>query len=475
MTRRGKRGAALAAISGAALLLGSPCRAAGPYPQAAQPDLSRLTFAPSLATGAAPANPARDTPPARASAARNADRARTERPIAEQLDLIHEHEVRDGIFSRDLAAELARLAALYQERGEHDVALGLLDRARQIIRVNDGLFTLDQAPMIRQAMASHEALEQRDGEEQSLNELLRLARRNPNDVRIAEIYDEVADARVAEVEQFLRHETMPPIHISVGLDVGGTSLGESPGVVAFGGSGTSPGEAAGTVALRTLRDARLDYFRAIRAIVTIDTRSVDAPSLHALEADVVKTYYLQAQYFRRFMYQQPTRADRDLLHGLGANSYVRRIRYSEAFRSPDIEIASELLELGDWHLWFGARELAFAAYRGARDVLVRDGATPAELTAFFSPTTATVLPTFAAGFVDADEAAAYKGYVGVAITLDGAGRSTRVDVTERSIEATDEIVQRLKKHVAKSVFRPRFEDGDWLGEDRVSLRYYFTY
>ncbi|HVS24265.1 MAG TPA: hypothetical protein VMU03_11115, partial [Gammaproteobacteria bacterium] len=153
----------------------------------------------------------------------------------------------------------------------------------------------------------------------------------------------------------------------------------------------------------------------------------------------------------------------------------RRIRYSEAFLSSDIEIASELLELGDWHLLFGARELAFAAYRTARDTLVRDGATPAELTAFFSPTTATVLPTFAAGFVDADDAAAYKGYVGVAITLDGAGRSTRVDVTERSIEATDEIVQRLKKHVGKSVFRPRFENGDWLGEDRVSLRYHFTY
>jgi hypothetical protein len=86
-----------------------------------------------------------------------------------------------------------------------------------------------------------------------------------------------------------------------------------------------------------------------------------------------------------------------------------------------------------------------------------------------------VLPTFAAGFVDPADAGSYAGYIGVSITLDGAGKSTRVDVTERSVEATDAIVQRLKKYVAKSVFRPRFVNGEWANEDRVSLRYYFNY
>ena len=446
----------MAAISGAVLLLASPCRGAGAYPQGAEPNLSRLTFAPSLAAGAAPT---REPSSTGAAAARNADRARMDRAITERLDFIHDEEARDGVFSRDLAEELASLAALYQERGEHEVALGLLDRARQIVRVNEGLFTLDQAPMIRQAIASREALQQHDVAAQSLDDLLRLAKRNPNDVRIAEIYDEVADARVENVERYLHGEEIPHAHISIG----------------FNGADTSAGEPAGTVALRTLFAAQVDYERAIRAILTIAPRSADAPSLRELEADLVKTYYLHYQYFKLFMYQQPTTYDRASAHNLGVNSYLRRIRYSEVFRSPNIEIAGERLELGDWHILFGERELAFAAYRTARDMLVRDGATPEQLEAFFCPTTAVVLPTFAASFVDADEAAAYRGYIGVAITLDGAGRSTRVDVTERSTEATDAIVQRLKKYVAKSVFRPRFENGDWLSEDRVSLRYYFSY
>ena len=456
MTRRKRRGAAFAAISAAVLLLASLCRAAGVYPQTAPPDLSRLTFVPSFVS-AAPSAIARSPEPARDPGTRAAERARTDRAISDQLEFIHEQEARDGIFSRDLADELAALAALYQERGDHEVALGLLDRARQIVRVNDGLFTLDQAPMIRQAIASREALHEREGTTQSLDELLRLARRNPNDARIAEIYDEVADARVEQVERYLDGEELPHVQISIG----------------FGETNPTAGEPPGVLAQRTLFAAQVDYGRAIRAILL--GPSIDAASLQGLEADLVKTYYLQNQYFKRFNYQQPTSHDRDRAHALGVNSYLRRIRYSEALLSPDSEIATELLELGDWHLLFGQRDPAFAAYRTARDMLVRDGAMPKDLEAFFSPTTAILLPTFAAGFVDDDHTAAYRGYIGVAIALDGNGKSTQVDVTERSTEATDAIVQRLKKHVAKSVFRPKFVDGDWLAEDHVSLRYYFTY
>jgi len=461
MTRREQNAAAMAAIAGAALLLAAPCRGADVYPQNVQPDLTRLVFAPSLVAGAVRAGPTRMPASAKRSEGHRTDRARTDSAINEQLDLIHEQEEREGFFSPDLAAELASLARLYQERGDHDVALGLLDRARQIVRFNEGLFTLDQAPMIRQGIASREALEQHDGAAESREELLRLARRNPNDVRTAEIYDEVADARVAEVERFLGGDVGPP-HLQV-------SLG-------FAGAEQPLGEPAGVLALQTLFVAQREYERAIRTILAkVQTRDVDVATLYGLEADLMRTYYLHAQNFRRFEYRQATTQDRELTHDFGVNSYMRRIRYSEAFHAPNADIAAEQLELGDWHLVFGARDLAFAAYRSARDLLVRDGVTPPELEAFFAPTTPVVLPVFAAGLVYADDAAAYRGYIGVAIALDAAGRSTRVDVTERSIEATDAIVQRLKKHVAKSVFRPRFENGEWASEDHVSLRYYFNY
>jgi len=86
-----------------------------------------------------------------------------------------------------------------------------------------------------------------------------------------------------------------------------------------------------------------------------------------------------------------------------------------------------------------------------------------------------VLPTFVGGFVSADQVAAYHGYIDVGITLNGVGKSTRLEVTGKSSQTPDEVVRRLKRYVAESHFRPRLEGDGWATEDHVSLRYYFTY
>lgn len=496
MTRSEQTLALAAAIAGSLLALAAPCRAAGSYPPSAELDLSRLTFAPSLTTGTAPASSARQ-PEAGIAKSDRASRARTERPIAAQLDAIRELEVRDGFFSAELADELRSLAALYQERGEHDIALGLLDRAQQIVRFNEGLFSLGQAPMIRQATASREALQQPGAPEHTRSELLALARRNPNDPRASEIYNDVANVRLAEVEHYFNGDPAPLL--DNGLTKGGAFAPVAPytfATISSGGIDPSYGEAApatnpdgvlyglGPVYVdlppvtqlvwRALRSARRNYNDAIYSVLR--NPSADGPSLTELEAGLVRTYYVEAQNLKRLLpFQSSPAPQRAKLHALGTNTYVRTIRRSEEQRSPSTEIAAELLALGDWHLVFGAKELAFEAYRGARDMLVRDRATTEQLAAFFSPTAPVVLPTFAAGYVDPSRADGYQGYVGVEIALDDVGKSVAIDVTERSVAATDAIVQKLKKHVAKSVFRPRFYNGEWLGTDRVALRYYFSY
>jgi hypothetical protein len=461
MTRRGKRTAAFAAIVGAVNLLTAPCRAAGPY-SAAPLDLSRLVFAPSAVTGAAPATVAREPaghsePPD--AGARPTESARTRRSIAEELDAIKAEEVRDGIFAPDLADELVALAGLYQESGEHDAALGVLERARQVVRVNEGLFSLDQARMIQQAIASREALEQQSKAVEAQTELLALARRNPSDARVAEIYAAVAESHVEDVKRFLSGDWSVPFNASF----------------TFGDSVHGPDLPLATqYAWHSVTAAQRNYAEAIRAVVR--NRSLDGPSLDDLESGLISTYYLQEQNLRLFV---PNRAATNLvrgnLHNLGANSYQRRLQYSALFERPKSEIASEQLALGDWHLVFGEQELAYAAYGSARATLEESGATPEQIEAFFTPSTPVVLPTFAAGYVGTNESADYKGHVDVVIALDGAGRCTRVDVTERSLAATDAVVQRLKKLVAKSVFRPRFESGAWLAESHAALRYYFTY
>ena len=190
-------------------------------------------------------------------------------------------------------------------------------------------------------------------------------------------------------------------------------------------------------ALSTLDGARDNYAQAIRSVVR--HRSPDGPSLNDVELGLVRSYYIEGQNVGKLSplaaqtdsrlgkprYQEGIRT---ALHERGVESYWRRMRFSVKADRPEREIAAEQLELGDWHLLFDDSELAFATYRNARLLLERNGATPEEVQTFFSPTSPTVLPTFNGGFIGPDQAAAYRGYIDVAITLNGVGKSTRFEV-----------------------------------------------
>ena len=466
MTRRARRVTQLAAIAGAALLLIGGNAAA--YPPSDPPlDLSHLQFVPALPAGASPTLAAGPAGRALAPEPAKVDRAQLDRAIAEQLDVIHAEEVANGASSKDLAPELLSLAVLYQQRDDHVLALPALERARQIIRLNEGLYSLDQIPMVERALASRDALHEGGDVEQAEDQLLELARRNPGDARIADIYYELANRHVGNVERYLTDPSQQELSVTLNVD------------------GLAPRrETPEETALSTLDDARDNYAQAIRSVVR--HRSADGPSLGDVELALVRSYYIEAENVDRL---SPLAAQTDsrlgkpryqlgirsALHDRGVESYWRRMRFSTKAGRPETEIAAEQLELGDWHLLFDEEALAFATYRNARLLLERNGATPDDIQRFFSPMMPTVLPTFTTGFVGPDQAAAYSGYIDVAIDLNGAGKSTRFAVTDRSPGIPEEIVHRLKHYVAASRFRPKYEGGDWVPEDHVALRYYFVY
>ncbi len=465
MTRRARRVTQLAAIAGATVLaIGGN---AGAYPPSEPPlDLSHLEFVPALPAGATPPSSAAGTRAVAPEPAR-VDRTKLDRAITEQLDTIHAEEVSNGTSSKDLAPELLSLAVLYQQRGDHILAIPALERARQIIRYNEGLYSLDQVPMVERTLASRDALHEGSGQPVEEDTLLELARRNPGDARVADIYYELANRHVGTVERYLTDPSQQELAVTLNVD------------------GLAPHrESPEETALSTLDDARDNYADAIRSVVR--HRSPDGPSLNDVEAGLVRSYYIEAQNVGKLSplaaqtssrlgkprYQEGIRA---ALHERGVESYWRRMRFSVKADRPDREIAAEQLELGDWHLLFDDNELAFATYRNARLLLERDGASPEELQRFFSPTSPTVLPTFVSAFVPADQAGAYRGYIDVAITLNGVGKSTRFDVTGKSAGTPEEVVHRLKHYVAESRFRPRFEGDGWAPEDHVAMRYYFIY
>ena len=275
-----------------------------------------------------------------ASAPAKVDRAQLDRAITEQRDLIHSEEVANGNNSKDLAPELLSLAVLYQQRGDHALALPPLERAQQIIRYNEGLYSLDQLPMVERTLASRDALHDGSVVEQTEDQLLELARRNPSDARVADIYYELANRHLGTVERFLNDPSQQELTVTLNFN------------------GLAPRrESPEETALSTLDDARDNYADAIRSVVR--HRSPDGPTLGDVEVGLVRSYYVEAQNVGKLSplaaqtssrlgkprYQEGIRA---ALHERGVESYWRRMRYSVKAQRPDREIAAEQLELGDW-------------------------------------------------------------------------------------------------------------------------------
>jgi hypothetical protein len=443
MTCRASQAWSFASIAAWIVVLALVCPSVG-APQSV--DLSSLEFAPNVPTSTGAERPHSEPDLPRWSS------ARAGQEMLELVESIAAEQEREGQFSIGLRGYLVSLASLYQELGDHVAAIATLEKTRQIVRVNSGLSSLDQAELALLEIESLEAIGERNLAALERNALLELARRHPTDLRVGAIYAAVADARVAAVERWLADRSERPI-------IFGSDRRES----VRGG----------------LTAAQLNYVDALRATAT--NGSPGGPTIYELEHALMKTFYIQAQLPKVFFGPDvtPYRA-RKMLDEVGSSSYERRVKYSSLLRRPVTEIASYLIELGDWHLLFREDEAGAAAYREARDVLIGAGASDEQIDALFMPGTTILVPVFAAQFVHSSAVLEYDGYFDVTIDLSAYGRSKGVRVTAQSSPAasrgtTAAIMARLERYIARAQFRPRFVNGERVDSHRVALRYYFKY
>lgn len=87
-------------------------------------------------------------------------------------------EATQGISSRRLVVPLAGLGATYAARDQHQTAAELFDRALAVSRRSDGLFNLQQLPLLEQAADSRYAFSDYGGAEREHMYALRIAEQN---------------------------------------------------------------------------------------------------------------------------------------------------------------------------------------------------------------------------------------------------------------------------------------------------------
>lgn len=126
-------------------------------------------------------------------------------------DAIDEIRSLRGSNSPELLEPLRALSLLYEENRNHELALALIVEMTQVIEVNYGLHTLDEAQLMRQSIRIKRARGDEEAAWEEEQDLLRLIRRRRHqaDARTVPMLLEIADHRRAILARY-RAGGFPP-------------------------------------------------------------------------------------------------------------------------------------------------------------------------------------------------------------------------------------------------------------------------
>ncbi|HWN38098.1 MAG TPA: hypothetical protein VNP02_06340, partial [Gammaproteobacteria bacterium] len=378
--------------------------------------------------------------PSAAQSAPGADAANALEQIAAE---ILEAQTQGGPYAKELIEPLRDLSFAYQEKGERALELAALEQARQVVRANYGLSSLEQAPLMRQQIRAEESRGNFAVAWELEQALLTLAHKHPDDVRAAPIYHEIGDKRMGLMRSYLAGERPPQLTLGCFYH---SSQQQQPG--SYDSNCASGGR--GAAILHMTLDAQRNYSNAIAVLRRQQEHS--GAELYELEDKVLRNSYLLRDY--------PT----------GRRSLVRLIYDDAANDEPTLSRIERLVQLADWDLLYDQRPLAFDLYERTHAYLTHGGVARASIDELFAPATPILLPTFQPNLLAPERAEGATGYVEVVFDVSRYGRTSRIRVLDSN--ASNAVQNRLTRWIVANRFRPRVADGEVVDTSRIVARAY---
>jgi hypothetical protein len=361
-------------------------------------------------------------------------------------------EARDGPDAEHLIEPLAALGAYYQEQGDDGLALAATQRARELVRKNFGLYSLDQAPLIRRLMDSEESIGDPVATWNLEQDLLLLAERHPGDQRTVQIFRETADRRIDVLNRYRAGEWPAEVYLGCYYHPArrqSSSLGLSTNCRSGSRSTVEAGLAA---------DATRYYGRAINIIIS--NREYDSSDLPGLLTSLLYSSYALGNSIR------------------GERSLRNVLAYQNVETVPWTERLETITQLGDWLLLNADgghdNQKGLRVYLEAYRLLVGRTADPQLVERIFSPPIPVVLPSFAPNPLDTAETVSTRGHIDIAFDVTKYGKSDAIEVIEAAGNATRADEKDLVQLILRSRFRPRVTSGGFADASRVTVRYYLN-
>ncbi len=367
---------------------------------------------------------------------------------AAYMQRIEAIEADSGAYGAGMDEQLLGLGSALQKMGDHEEAIRQFRRAMLINRVHEGLYSLNQAPMIRRIIDSQISLNQWEDANNNQQYLFWLHARNygKKDPRMLPVIDALSnwhlqayiDEKGATLSEHLIHATN---FYSMAVDIISQNFGVN--------------DLRLVKALRGLKAT--NYYLATYAgepqpPIAMNTRF---GSVH-----------------NDPMTQQNTKLDQYRLKSFasGKNAISRIVKvYQTNPNSPPAASAKAKVEMGDWHMLFGKWNSAKKIYSDAYQALWDNGATNKEIEAIFGrPASLPSLP-----LIDYEQEGTVENYVTVSYDVTEFGKARNIKIIDASVNNKVTMGTRVRKTLKRAKFRPRFDNAKPVGTTGIVQRFVF--
>jgi hypothetical protein len=415
-------------------------------------------------------------------------------PEQRLLAQIDELRSEQGINAEGLMEPFRALGLLYQEAGDHALAVVALREARHILRANRGLFsaTVDEALLLRLQIRSEKALGNGEGVWNLQHELITIARQHLDDPRMLPIFLDLIDDRTERLDEFSTtdYKDLPPgIYVPCGTDAVPTRANSGKR------SAPIPVSDARNCAFGTwrpvvdrLRGAVLgSYANAIT--VLIRNGDYGSQELRDLEKQALRLVPFERDLFafcspgrlRDFLESELVDSCMDTVSGSGVGGWasLMRLVYYEVRSGAPAARATAYAELGDWYLraehvnggrkFSPADEIALKLYEQAFVELRHGDDASASMAEIFSPELPVMLPTYAPNPLVSTKSSRF---IDVAFAITKYGEAGQIEILDSSENATWAEERDLVRLIKYASFRPRAVGDELADSASVVVRYY---
>lgn len=436
--------------------------------------------------------------------------------IAEYERALADLEETYGPYTQDLTEELHALGKLYEQAGNHGAAIATYEKAVHILRVNNGLFTLEQISLVEDIIRNYQATHDFREADNRQEYLYYLKQKNYQDGQpemIRAMFD-WADWNVQAYYRRLEENESPSI--SIHQSVGPTNsefipvMGPNnmvyyvPRNQAFSSSyainnsllqaGLGSGMSSTYLLDPRLRTAR-DLYEEIAEQIEGDDSATGDALLPETEKKLANISYIVKQEMdsisristsslyssRAFRPQQIPEVSRGYVKGKDSLEKVLENLRADPSATP-VEIAEAIIDLGDWQLSFDRPQAAFSKYEEAHALLREAGLGNEAIEAIFAPRPAVEIPTYATHRysrptlgIPPDAEVEYLGYIDIQLSVDKYGNTRRPQIVEFSQDTPGDVREALLDHVRAAKLRPRLVEGEVVEQNDLMLRYYYSY